>query len=205
MPDTGSKHSSVDWAAFMPKQGIPAANLLTPPLGAAAAVSALGLGMASQIWGFWAGAMASAFDMNTKLNPTVWRAQPAEPQPPSTDIDALKTIIRTKAGTVKEKAPTLAKTTPAKKMNASIATNPLVHTIATASPIAADDLKRISGIGPKLEQVLNGMGVRTYAQIAAWTADDLDKVDDQLKFGGRISRDDWVGQANVLLTSIREQ
>ncbi len=86
-------------------------------------------------------------------------------------------------------------------MNISIATNPLAHAVATASKIAADDLKRISGIGPKLEQVLNGMGIRTYAQIAAWTVDDLAKVDDQLKLGGRISRDDWVGQAKGLVMS----
>ncbi|CAN7491549.1 NADH-ubiquinone dehydrogenase [Phyllobacterium sp. LjRoot231] len=181
----------------MPKQTIPAANLLTPPLGAAAVVSALGLGMASQIWGFWAGAMASAFDMNTKLKPVMWQPHGADPQP-SPDIDTLKTIIRKTAGTVKEKAPILARNIPAKEMNASIATNSSAHTIAPASPIAADDLKRISGIGPKLEQVLKGMGIRTYVQIAAWTADDIAKVDDQLKFGGRISRDDWVGQASKL-------
>ena len=93
----------------------------------------------------------------------------------------------------------------ANKTGVLVATNPLAHAAATASEIAADDLKRISGIGPKLEQVLIGMGIRTYAQIAAWTADDLAEVDDQLKFGGRISRDDWLGQANALLTSIEGQ
>lgn len=199
MPDTGSKHSSVDWAAFMPKQGIPAANLLTPPLGAAAAVSVLGLGMASQIWGFWAGAMASAFDMNTKLSPTVWRAQPAEPQLPSADIDALKTIIRKKAKASLPKASAVSvEEIQTKQLNVPTPAVAIARTPATISPAAADDLKRISGIGPKLEQVLNGMGIRTYAQIAAWKVEDVAKVDDELKFGGRISRDNWVGQANKL-------
>ena len=201
MSDTGTtKNSSADWAALMPKHVLPAANLLTPQLGAAAAASALGFGVASQIWGFWAGAMASAFDMNTRLTSVPGQSRVAEPQP-SPDIDALKTIIRKKAGTIKEKAPVSIGKMPANKMNTSIATNPLAHAVATASEIAADDLKRISGIGPKLEQVLNGMGIRTYAQIAAWTVDDLAKVDDQLKLGGRISRDDWVGQANGLVMS----
>ena len=36
------------------------------------------------------------------------------------------------------------------------------------SPRQPDDLKTISGIGPKLEKVLNGLGVWTYAQIADW-------------------------------------
>lgn len=201
MSDSGTKNSSADWAALMPKQVLPAANLLTPQLGAVAAASALGLGVASQIWGFWAGAMASAFDMNTRLNSATNHSRVVEPQP-SPDLDTLKTIIRKKAGAVKENAPIPAGKMPANKMDALVATNPLAHAVATASEIAADDLKRISGIGPKLEQVLNSMGIRTYAQIAAWTADDLAKVDDQLKLGGRISRDDWLGQANVLLTSI---
>jgi NADH-quinone oxidoreductase subunit E len=192
MSDTGTKNSR----ALMPKHVLPAANLLTPQFGAAAAASALGLGIASQIWGFWAGAMASAFDMNTRLNFAIGHSRVAGPQP-SPDIDTLKTIIRKKAGAVKEKAPILAGKMPANTMNTSIATNSLADTIAAAP----DDLKQISGIGPKLEQVLNGMGIRTYAQIAAWTADDLARVDDQLKFGGRISRDDWVGQANGLMMS----
>lgn len=61
-----------------------------------------------------------------------------------------------------------------------------------------DDLKRISGIGPKVEQVLNGMGVTRFADIAAWTADDIAKFDTELGFSGRIERDDWVGQAKAL-------
>lgn len=63
----------------------------------------------------------------------------------------------------------------------------------------ADDLKRISGIGPKVEQVLNGLGVTRYAEIAAWTADDIARFDTALGFAGRIGRDDWVGQAKALM------
>ncbi|UXN60443.1 helix-hairpin-helix domain-containing protein [Phyllobacterium zundukense] len=206
MSDSGTKNSSADLAALMPKHVLPAANLLTPQLGAVAAASALGLGVASQMWGFWAGAMASAFDMNTRLTSVSSHSRVVEPQP-SPDLDALKAIIRKNAGAVEKKTPVLtgkmpaAKKMPATEINTSVAINSLDHTVATASEIATDDLKRISGIGPKLEQVLNAMGIRTYDQIAAWTADDLAKVDDQLKLGGRISRDDWLGQANVLVMS----
>lgn len=64
-----------------------------------------------------------------------------------------------------------------------------------ARPERPDDLKRISGIGPKLEQVLNGLGVWTFAQIAGWTDSEVAWVDDYLQFKGRIARDTWQEQA----------
>lgn len=63
---------------------------------------------------------------------------------------------------------------------------------------AADDLKKISGVGPVLEKKLNALGITTYAQIAAFTADDIAKVDDALSFKGRIERDNWLEQAAEL-------
>ncbi|OLP55857.1 hypothetical protein BJF92_01715 [Rhizobium rhizosphaerae] len=63
----------------------------------------------------------------------------------------------------------------------------------------ADDLKKISGIGPKLEQVLNGLGVTRYAEIAAWSEDDVKRVDAELGVSGRIERDGWVEQARELM------
>ena len=62
----------------------------------------------------------------------------------------------------------------------------------------ADDLKQISGVGPKLEQTLNGLGVYHFDQIAKWTKNEIDWVDGELKFKGRIERDDWIGQARKL-------
>lgn len=63
----------------------------------------------------------------------------------------------------------------------------------------ADDLKQLKGVGPKLEQQLHGMGVYHYDQIAAWTDEEVAWVDDNLEgFKGRVSRDDWVGQARAL-------
>ena len=73
-----------------------------------------------------------------------------------------------------------------------------VRPAAMEKPDQPDDLKLISGVGPKLESVLNGLGIYTFAQIAAWTARECDWVDDHLKFKGRIERDDWIKQADAL-------
>ena len=62
-----------------------------------------------------------------------------------------------------------------------------------------DDLKRINGIGPKLEQMLNANGIFTFRQIAGWQEADIEAIDKLLPtFRGRVSRDDWVGQAQRL-------
>jgi len=65
-------------------------------------------------------------------------------------------------------------------------------------PASPDDLKAISGVGPKLEKVLNELGVWTYAQIAAWSGEEVAWVDDYLSFAGRIGRDKWIEQAAAL-------
>ncbi len=69
---------------------------------------------------------------------------------------------------------------------------------AVKKPRNPDDLKLISGVGPKLEGVLNGLGIYTYAQVAAWKKAERDWVDNYLKFKGRIERDNWVKQAKAL-------
>lgn len=58
-----------------------------------------------------------------------------------------------------------------------------------------DDLKRISGVGPKLEGLLHENGVFHFDQIAAWKADEIAYMDDKLSFKGRIERDNWIEQA----------
>ena len=63
-----------------------------------------------------------------------------------------------------------------------------------------DDLKRISGIGPKLENALNAVGYYHFDQIAGWTDVEIAWIDDNvLEFRGRITRDDWVGQAKAMV------
>jgi len=63
----------------------------------------------------------------------------------------------------------------------------------------ADDLKQIKGVGPKMEKLLNKMGVYHFDQVAGWRAQEVKWVDENLEgFKGRVSRDTWVKQAKVL-------
>jgi NADH-quinone oxidoreductase subunit E len=61
-----------------------------------------------------------------------------------------------------------------------------------------DDLKKIKGVGPKLEGILHDMGIFHFDQVAGWTAREVAWVDDRLKFKGRIERDGWIDQAKIL-------
>ncbi|MFP4273943.1 MAG: NADH:ubiquinone oxidoreductase [Paracoccaceae bacterium] len=64
---------------------------------------------------------------------------------------------------------------------------------------AADDLKKIKGVGPKLESLLHQLGFYHFDQIAGWTAEEIAWVDENLQgFKGRVTRDDWVAQARRL-------
>ncbi len=64
--------------------------------------------------------------------------------------------------------------------------------------VTPDDLKRISGVGEKIEAALNGLGVYTFEQIANWNEDNIAWVDEHLVFKGRIKREGWVEQAKLL-------
>ncbi len=66
-------------------------------------------------------------------------------------------------------------------------------------PSAPDNLLQLKGVGPKLVVLLDGLGVHQFSQIAAWTAEDVARVDAQLgNFAGRIVRDSWIEQAGFL-------
>ena len=72
-----------------------------------------------------------------------------------------------------------------------------------AVPLASDasDLTRLKGVGPKLIAQLHELGVTRLAQVAQWDAAEIARIDGQLgRFAGRITRDDWVGQARMLET-----
>ncbi|MDJ0857611.1 MAG: 50S ribosomal protein L21 [Dinoroseobacter sp.] len=73
-----------------------------------------------------------------------------------------------------------------------------VPTEAPAADTAADDLKKLSGVGPALEKKLLAAGVTTFAQIAEWTEEDVAAFDEKLNFKGRIEREGWIEQAKEL-------
>ncbi len=68
----------------------------------------------------------------------------------------------------------------------------------TVAAEGADDLKKLSGVGPALEKKLLEAGVTTFAQIAAWGEAEIAEFDEKLSFKGRIEREGWVAQAAEL-------
>jgi predicted flap endonuclease-1-like 5' DNA nuclease len=81
---------------------------------------------------------------------------------------------------------------------AALAPEPVAAAIAPPADLAVDELTRMTGIGPKLAAALAERGVTRFAQIAAWTAADLARMDGELSLKGRAVREAWVAQAKRL-------
>lgn len=69
----------------------------------------------------------------------------------------------------------------------------------------ADDLKRVRGIGPKIEKTLNELGIFHYAQIANLSRENILWLNHHLHFPGRIEREKWVEQTRELAEQSLEQ
>lgn len=145
--------------------------------------------------------------------PTTSTAAPAavKTAAPATATTAPKTAAKTAAApkaTAKVAKTPAAKATPARKAKAApkaAAAAPAAQgdakpatMLSAARSEGKDDLKLISGVGPKLEETLNDLGVYHFDQVAKWQADDIEWVDSRLRFKGRITRDDWMSQARIL-------
>ncbi|UVC17472.1 proton-conducting membrane transporter [Mesorhizobium onobrychidis] len=138
---------------------------------------------------------------------------PAKPTPAKSAPAKTAPAKSTPAKTASKK-PAAAKAAAAPKASASKAAASETSTTARKAAPAAkeatagkataaaadktDSLRRLIGIGPVNERKLHGLGVRTYAQIAAWTAADIKRIEDVLQFDGRIERERWIEQAKLL-------
>jgi len=135
----------------------------------------------------------------------------AEKEKPAAKKTAAKSVPAAKTKTAAAKKPAVKKATASKAKPAAKKTVAAQKPEAKKSaakkaptkfykkpPAKIDDLKLISGVGPKLEATLNQIGIYQYDQVAAWKKTEIKKVDDQLKFKGRIERDDWMAQAKIL-------
>ncbi|SSC72536.1 unnamed protein product [Ciceribacter sp. T2.26MG-112.2] len=111
--------------------------------------------------------------------------KPATPKPATANAAAAKPVTARRSSA--------AITTEAPKKAAAVT----VAKTAKANG-RADDLKKIEGIGPKLEQVLNARGIRRFADLAALAAAELEALDAAIGLDGRAIRDDWAGQARKL-------
>lgn len=123
-------------------------------------------------------------------------AMPATKKPAAKKPAAVKAPTKAKAAApVKAKAPTKVKAAPAKIADVLASSEKKPRTMTAPRKSGADDLKLISGVGPKLEGVLNELGFWHFDQIAKWTGAEIAWVDSRLKFKGRIERDNWIAQA----------
>ncbi|MFN7004310.1 MAG: NADH-quinone oxidoreductase subunit E [Roseinatronobacter sp.] len=133
---------------------------------------------------------------------TPWQGMPAPKAVPSAKVEAnepkpAKNKPVDKTGVSKQEAPAKSKAKPeAVAKGAEVeSAQPEMLTEARGQ---ADDLKKLKGVGPKLEKLLNELGVFHFWQVASWTEDQVAWVDDRLKFKGRIERDGWIEQAKIL-------
>ena len=62
----------------------------------------------------------------------------------------------------------------------------------------ADDLKRITGVTPKLEQRLNDLGVFHFWQFADWDAGQVAALEKALGARDKVTRESWVAQAKKI-------
>ena len=158
-----------------------AMNLLAHPVAGWAAASAVGMGMAAQAWGLWFGAVAVALDKT--------RSQPVDAKPAERSETVAAVKARAAAVNLMAEVQSLAReVAPTRKMPATKRTKAAKR----------DDLKQLPGVGPKLEQMLNGLGVSTYGEIAGWSETDIARVEERLGLPGRIGRDGWVARASEL-------
>lgn len=96
---------------------------------------------------------------------------------------------------------TVAPTTIATEPQPVAALTPPIEAAPAVAPTsdAQDNLLRMKGVGPKLNQLLIELGVTRYAQIANWSEADIAAIDTKLgNFKGRPVRDQWVDQAKYL-------
>ncbi|MEI2301678.1 NADH:ubiquinone oxidoreductase [Ensifer sp. MJa1] len=175
------------WMKSLPQ--VPLHPLMAHPAAAVAAATAIGFGLTSHFAGAMFGAMQGAVEAAQKRAEPVEHATPVAAENAPQAEAAVQTAV---------KPATPARRIASKPVVEKAAIRKVAKVRAGAKAKAADDLKLISGIGPKLEQVLNTKGVRGFADIAAWSEADVARFDDELGFGGRIKRDDWVGQARAL-------
>ncbi|UOA31456.1 NADH-quinone oxidoreductase chain 2 [Sulfitobacter sp. DSM 110093] len=147
---------------------------------------------------------------------TPWRNQPEAPKPETVEeVEAeeprpAEGESADKTGVTEQEAEATSKSKPRSKRDpeGETADAAKAETSAPATPGTkpsqlggpreggADDLKKIKGVGPKLEQMLNGMGFYHFDQIAQWGPEEVAWVDQNLEgFKGRVSRDNWVEQA----------
>ncbi|MEO0385119.1 MAG: NADH:quinone oxidoreductase [Pseudomonadota bacterium] len=199
---------------------------MATPVMAPAMMGVVAANTAAATWaGFWMSApqaSAAAFQAlagGVAAAPAKKASSKAAPKPTQAKAAVVKPVMAKTSPKVASKPVAKAVAKPTVKAAAKPATRkavapkatPAVTAAAKAAPKVddrpsgldapkggkADDLKRISGVGPKLESVLNDLGIYHFDQVAGWTKKESDWVDTYLRFKGRIARDGWIAQAKT--------
>lgn len=138
----------------------------------------------------------------TKAKPTisvtpakVINPAPAKPMPVAASVPAAKPKPAIKTTVTK---PAAAKATAKPKKARATGKPKRPRGLAAARGGKPDNLQLISGVGPKLEKTLQGLGFFHFSQIAGWSSDEVLWVDEHLRFKGRIAWDKWIAQAKKL-------
>ena len=152
-------------------------------------------------WWAWAGRVRVALVTDARPAPTLARVAQPIPAPEPMMAPPFVTPPPAPVAMPLVDAPVA----PAEPTPESIASEPIASGISlTALGIPAaigapDDLLQLKGVGPKLNALLNSLGVHRFDQIAAWGGSEIALVDGHLgSFRGRIVRDNWVEQAGLL-------
>ena len=165
-----------------------------------------------EMWIAQARLLASGVDTSHSIGQRMGRAQARDGDAPLDDvrIASLRHELEDLSETAGVNAFSFGAPRTAHAMRVELAPDELVsddHKPALYGALPAggvDDLKLIWGVGPKLEAMLNEMGVYRFDQIAAWSEMNLRWVDQNLKaFKGSAARDRWIDQANKLAVGWR--
>ena len=126
---------------------------------------------------------------------------------PATDVAEAIAPAKPAAKKAAPKPKVEAKETPAvaeapkaeKKASEGAPGDALFAIIGTATVDQKDDLKKIKGVGPKLEENLNEVGVFTYEQVSKMNDKACDLLDELLSSGkGKAKKDNWTEQVKNL-------
>lgn len=206
---------------------VPLHPLMAHPTAAFAAATAIGFGLATHMTSVFLGSLHGALEASGKLARRLEEEQANAEGEDAGLAASIATVAvadvkpskakRTKPATAQAAKPmalkpatpkpanaAAAKPVTARRSSAAITTEaPKKAAAVTVAKTAkangrADDLKKIEGIGPKLEQVLNARGIRRFADLAALDAAELEALDAAIGLDGRAIRDDWAGQARKL-------
>lgn len=81
----------------------------------------------------------------------------------------------------------------------------LISRLGEASVSGKDDLKSIDGLGPVMEEKLNGLGIYSLSQISRMQAEDYETLNQLVdKLAAKAKEDNWAGQASKLIANKKE-